>query len=100
MVYPGSATIPESANGGQPSIAQFTAYSGATITSATWSVLSGTGTITAGGVFTAAGAPETDTIQAVSGSNASPPITINVVASQPIAAVSYTHLSWPWDRAA
>ena len=85
VVYPGSATIPESANGGQPSIAQFTAYSGATITSATWSVLSGTGTITAGGVFTAPGAPETDTIQAVSGSNASPPITINVVASQPVA---------------
>lgn len=84
-VYPGSATIPETVNGGQPSIAQFTAYAGAAVTSATWSVVSGTGTITAGGVFTAPGVPETDTIQAVSGSNASAPITVNVVASQPVA---------------
>ena len=80
-VYPGSATIPESVSGGQPSIAQFTAYSGSAVTSATWSVLSGTGTITSSGVFTAPSAVETDTIQAVSGSNASARITINVVAS-------------------
>lgn len=84
-VFPGSATIPESVAGGQPSIAQFTAYSGPTVASATWSVLSGTGTITASGVFTAPSAPETDTIQAVSGTNASAPVTINVVASQPVA---------------
>jgi hypothetical protein len=80
-VFPGSATIAESVNGGQPSTAQFTAYSGSAVTSATWSVLSGTGTITNSGVFTAPSSAETDTIQAVSGSNASTPITINVVAS-------------------
>jgi hypothetical protein len=80
-VFPGSATIPVSVNGGQPSIAQFTAYLGSAVTSATWSVLSGTGTISSSGVFTAPGSAETDTIQAVSGSNSSVPITINVVAS-------------------
>jgi hypothetical protein len=87
-VYPGSATIPVSVNGGQPSIAQFTAYSGSAVTSATWSVLSGTGTISSSGVFTAPSSVETDTIQAVSGSNASPPITINVVASSRTVVVS------------
>jgi hypothetical protein len=80
-VYPGSATIPVSVNGGQPSLAQFTAYSGSAVTSATWSVLSGTGTISSSGLFTAPNSQETDTIQAVSGSTASVPITINVVAS-------------------
>jgi hypothetical protein len=80
-VFPGSATIPVSVNGGQPSIAQFTAYSGSAVTSATWSVLGGTGTISSSGVFTAPDSAETDTIQAVSGSNSSVPITINVVAS-------------------
>src|ERR1700722_17802268 len=78
-VYPGSANISEN------STAQFTAYTGATIVSPTWNVLSGTGTISSGGLFTAPGSEETDTIQAVSGSNASPPITINVVATQPVA---------------
>lgn len=87
-VYPGSATIPVSVNGGQPSIAQFTAYSGSAVTSATWSVLSGTGTISSSGVFTAPDSDETDTIQAVSGSNASAPITINVVASSRTVVVS------------
>jgi hypothetical protein len=78
-VYPGSANISEN------STAQFTAYTGATVVSPTWNVLSGTGTISSGGLFTAPGSEETDTIQAVSGSNASPPITINVVATQPVA---------------
>lgn len=87
-VYPGSATIPVTVADGQPSIAQFTAYMGSAVTSATWSVLSGTGTITSGGVFTAPGSVETDTIQAVSGTNASAPITINVVASSRIVVVS------------
>src|SRR5580704_11802761 len=67
-VYPGSATISQNAT------AQFTAYSGPAIVSATWS-----------GLFTAPGTSETDTIQAVSGSNASPAITINVLATQPVA---------------
>jgi hypothetical protein len=88
VVYPGSATIAKSVNGGQPSTAQFTAYSGSAVTSATWSVLSGTGTITNSGVFTAPSSAETDTIQAVSGSNASTPITINVVASSRTVVVS------------
>src|SRR6202035_4236729 len=78
-VYPGSANISEN------STAQFTAYSGATVVSPTWNVLSGAGTISSGGLFTAPGSAETDTIQAVSGSNASPPITINIVATQPVA---------------
>jgi len=78
-VYPGSATISEN------STAQFTAYSGATVVSPTWNVLSGTGTISSSGLFTAPGSEETDTIQAVSGSNASPPITINIVATQAVA---------------
>src|ERR1700693_1347042 len=78
-VYPGSANISEN------STAQFTAYTGATVVSPTWNVLSGTGTISSSGLFTAPGSEETDTIQAVSGSNASPPITINVVATQPVA---------------
>jgi hypothetical protein len=78
-VYPGSANISEN------STAQFTAYSGATVVSPTWNVLSGAGTISSGGLFTAPGSEETDTIQAVSGSNASPPITINIVATQPVA---------------
>jgi hypothetical protein len=78
-VYPGSATISQNAT------AQFTAYSGPAIVSATWSVLSGTGTISSSGLFTAPGTSETDTIQAVSGSNASPAITINVLATQPVA---------------
>jgi hypothetical protein len=77
-VYPGSATISEN------STAQFTAYSGAMVLAPTWSVVSGTGTISSNGLFTAPGSTETDTIQAVSGSNASPPITINVVATQPV----------------
>jgi hypothetical protein len=88
VVYPGSATIAESVNAGQPSIAQFTAYSGSAVTSATWSVLSGTGTITSSGAFTAPSSAETDTIQAVSGSNASVPITINIVASSRTVVVS------------
>jgi hypothetical protein len=88
VVYPGSATIAVSVNGGQPSIAQFTAYSGSAITSATWSVLTGTGTITSSGVFTAPSVAETDTIQAVSGSIASVPLTINVVASSRTVVVS------------
>src|ERR1700729_3687637 len=74
-VYPGSANISEN------STAQFTAYTGATVVSPTWNVLSGTGTISSSGLFTAPNSQETDTIQAVSGSNASVPITINVVAS-------------------
>ena len=78
-VYPGSATYLQNAT------AQFTAYSGPAIVSATWSVLSGTGTISSSGLFTAPGTSETDTIQAVSGSNASPAITINVLATQPVA---------------
>jgi hypothetical protein len=78
-VYPGSATISEN------STAQFTAYSGAMVLAPTWSVVSGTGTISSSGLFSAPGTTETDTIQAVSGSNASPPITINVVARQPVA---------------
>jgi len=78
-VYPGTATVSEN------STAQFTAYSGAAVVSATWNVLSGTGTISSSGLFSAPGSTETDTIQAVSGSNASPPITINVVATQPVA---------------
>jgi hypothetical protein len=78
-VYPGTATI--SVN----STAQFTAYSGAMVLAPTWNVVSGTGTISSAGLFTAPGSTETDTIQAVSGSNASPPITINVVATQPVA---------------
>jgi len=78
-VYPGSANISEN------STAQFTAYTGATVVSPTWNVLSGTGTISSSGLFTAPGSEESDTIQAVSGSNASPPITINVVATQPVA---------------
>jgi hypothetical protein len=88
VVYPGSATIAVSVNGGQPSIAQFTAYSGSAVTSATWSVLTGTGTITNGGVFTAPSVAETDTVQAVSGSIASVPLTINVVASSRTVVVS------------
>jgi hypothetical protein len=88
VIYPGSATIAASVNGGQPSIAQFTAYSGSAVTSATWSVLTGTGTITNSGVFTAPSAAETDTIQAVSGSIASVPLTINVVASSRTVVVS------------
>jgi hypothetical protein len=87
-VFPGSATIPETVSGGQPSIAQFTAYSGSAVAAATWSVLSGTGTISASGVFTAPSSVETDTIQAVSGSSASVPITINVVASSRSVVVS------------
>ncbi len=78
-VYPGSATISQNAT------AQFVAYSGPSIVSATWTVLSGTGTISSSGLFTAPGTSETDTIQAVSGPNASAPITINVVATQPVA---------------
>ena len=78
-VYPGSATISEN------STAQFTAYSGAMVLAPTWNVVSGAGTISGAGLFTAPGTTETDTIQAVSGSNASPPITINVVATQPVA---------------
>ena len=78
-VYPGSATISEN------STAQFTAYSGAMVLAPMWNVVSGTGTISSAGLFTAPGTTETDTIQAVSGSNASPPITINVVATQPVA---------------
>jgi hypothetical protein len=78
-VYPGSATISEN------STAQFTAYSGAMVLAPMWNVVSGTGTISSAGLFTAPGTTETDTIQAVSGSNASPPITINVVAMQPVA---------------
>jgi hypothetical protein len=88
VVYPGSATIAASVNGGQPSIAQFTAYSGSAVTSATWTVLTGTGTITNSGVFTAPSVAETDTIQAVSGSIASVPLTINVVASSRTVVVS------------
>jgi hypothetical protein len=88
VVYPGSATIAVSVNGGQPSIAQFTAYSGSAVASATWSVLTGTGTITNSGVFTAPSTAETDTIQAVSGSIASVPLTINVVASSRTVVVS------------
>jgi hypothetical protein len=88
VVYPGSATIAVSANGGQPSIAQFTAYSGSAVASPTWSVLSGTGKITNSGVFTAPSTAETDTIQAVSGSIASVPVTINVVASSRTVVVS------------
>ncbi len=88
VVYPGSATIAVSVNGGQPSIAQFTAYSGPTVASATWSVLTGTGTITNSGVFTAPSVAETDTIQAVSGSMASVPLTIDVVASSRTVVVS------------
>jgi hypothetical protein len=88
VVYPGSATIAVSVSGGQPSIAQFTAYSGSAVASATWSVLSGTGTISNSGVFTAPSAAETDTIQAVSGSIASVPVTINVVASSRTVVVS------------
>ncbi len=78
-VYPGTATISEN------STAQFTAYSGAMVLAPTWNVVSGTGTISSTGLFTAPGSTETDTIQAVSGSNASPPITINIVATQPVA---------------
>jgi hypothetical protein len=88
VVYPGSATVAVSVNGGQPSIAQFTAYSGSAVASATWSVLTGTGTITSSGVFTAPSVAETDTIQAVSGSIASVPLTINVVASSRTVVVS------------
>jgi hypothetical protein len=88
VVYPGSATIAVSVNGGQPSIAQFTAYSGSAVTPATWSVLTGTGTITNSGVFTAPSVAETDTVQAVSGSIASVPLTINVVASSRTVVVS------------
>jgi hypothetical protein len=78
-VYPDSATISEN------STAQFTAYSGAMVLAPTWNVVSGTGTISGAGLFSAPGTTETDTIQAVSGSNASPQITINVVATQPVA---------------
>ncbi len=78
-VYPGTATISEN------STAQFTAYSGAMVLAPTWNMVSGTGTISSTGLFTAPGSTETDTIQAVSGSNASAQITINVVATQPVA---------------
>src|ERR1700722_15708478 len=70
-VYPGSANISEN------STAQFTADTGATVVAPTWNALRGAGTVSSSGLFPAPGSEESDTIQAASGSNASPPITIN-----------------------
>ncbi len=62
-IYPGSVTV------AQTQTVQLTAYMGAATTAATWTVSSGTGTITSTGLFTAPGTSETDTIQATAGSN-------------------------------
>jgi hypothetical protein len=62
-IYPGSVTV------AQTQTVQLTAYMGAATTAATWSVTSGTGTISSTGLFTAPGTSETDTIQATAGSN-------------------------------
>jgi hypothetical protein len=62
-IYPGAITV------AQTQTVQLTAYMGAATTAASWTVSSGTGTITSSGLFTAPATSETDTIQATSGAS-------------------------------
>ena len=62
-IYPGTITV------AQTQTVQLTAYLGAATTVATWTVTSGTGTITSTGLFSAPSTSETDTIQATAGAN-------------------------------